>query len=732
MTSRRSLRRRGVFVDLALGMISLGLLVGAVFPFFARALGVPATHAFEPTFWYACLGAGIVLGLMNWVLARRVIGKRLRLLGRRMTHVGRELRAAAVGADWSSGSPHDHRLPVESGDDLGRTAAAFNDLLSAVEAEHRFRQLVQASSDVICLIDADGVVTFVSHSVEDVLGWPPERGVGQPIVDLVHADDAPLVSMLTGWEEVGATPDGTLDGEVATVRVRHADRSWRRLEISISDRRDDADIAALILTARDVTERYDLQERLAYQAAHDHLTGLPNRVALLETGRALLRRTDRRAAPSLSVVMMDLDRFKEINDTLGHTYGDRLLAQVGHRLQALLRAQDVLARLGGDEFAVLMPGLDRDAAPVAAQRLLTAFTEPFTIDGLELDVEASIGVAVADHTLTPGDDAIDALLREADIAMYTAKEVKTGVEVYDPLVDTHNRSRLVLLSDLRRGMADGQLELHYQPKVAFGSGELTGVEALVRWNHPTRGQLTPTEFLPVVEQTGLIVTLTDIVLDLALAQTRRWIDAGHAIQTAVNLSARCLHHLDLPDRVFTALAHHRVPARLLRLELTESALMADPAKALTILQRLHDGGVTLSIDDFGTGYSSMSYLKRLPVDELKVDRSFVAGMVTSAEDAALVRSVVDLGHNLGLDVVAEGVEDPLTTRALAELACDVGQGYHFARPGPASAVDAWLTGAPPLPGESAGDTHPADAADGRDPAGDTDPADADGRDPAPR
>jgi EAL domain-containing protein (putative c-di-GMP-specific phosphodiesterase class I) len=263
--------------------------------------------------------------------------------------------------------------------------------------------------------------------------------------------------------------------------------------------------------------------------------------------------------------------------------------------------------------------------------------------------------------------------------MYTAKEIQTGVEVYDPHVDTHSRSRLILLTELRRGMAAGELLLHYQPKISLETRELVGVEALVRWQHPTRGLLHPEEFLPVVEQTGLITTLSDIVLDMALAQTAAWLKDDYAVQTAVNLSARYLHHLDLPARVFDALAHHKVPARLLRLELTESALIADPSKALEILHRLHDGGVALSIDDFGTGYSSMSYLKRLPVDELKVDGSFVGGMTSSAEDAALVRSVVDLGHNLGMDVVAEGVEDPLTSTALAELNCDVGQGFHFAR-----------------------------------------------------
>jgi diguanylate cyclase (GGDEF)-like protein/PAS domain S-box-containing protein len=690
MASRWWSGRRGVFSDLAKGMMAFGVLIGLVFPFFARALGVPTRYALQTRFWSACLAAGVLLGLINWLLARQVIGKRLRVLSDQMTHVGAELRTASLHGDFSAGPPQALRLPVESTDDLGRTASAFNDLLSAVETEHRFRSLVEATSDVICLIDTSGTLRFVSSSVRTVLGWSPERFVGQPVADLVHPDDSALALTLTLPVAAATSGDAVpADTETTTLRVRHAEHGWRRLEVSVSDRRDDPEISALVLTARDVTDRYVLQRRLAHQALHDGLTGLPNRAALVEAGEDLLSQVNG-SGDALSVVLMDLDRFKEINDTLGHSYGDRLLTNVAQRLQGLLRTGDMLARLGGDEFAVLMPGLDRHAAPAAARRLLDAFVESFTIDGLDLDVQASIGVAVADHGPPPNERGIDALLREADIAMYTAKEVQTGVEVYDPEADIHTRSRLVLLSELRRGMVEGQIVLHYQPKIALGTGELVGVEARVRWEHPTRGMLLPEHFLSIVEQTGLITTLSDIVLDMALAQTSAWLRDGHAVQVAVNLSARYLHHLDLPDRIFEALARHHVPARLLRLELTESALIADPAKALSILERLHDGGVRLSIDDFGTGYSSMSYLKRLPVDELKVDRSFVGGMTTSVEDAALVRSVVDLGHNLGMEVVAEGVEDPLTTTALAELKCDVGQGFHFAHPAPASEIAVWL------------------------------------------
>jgi predicted signal transduction protein with EAL and GGDEF domain len=346
----------------------------------------------------------------------------------------------------------------------------------------------------------------------------------------------------------------------------------------------------------------------------------------------------------------------------------------------------MVARLGGDEFAVLLPDVTVAEARAAAQRLHAALGTPFLVDGLALDVDVSIGVAVRGEGVTD----VDTLLRQADIAMYAAKESQDGVQLYDPLSDSNDRGRLVLLSELRRGLASGQLVLHYQPKVALGSGQVVGVEALVRWQHPVRGVLAPAAFLDSVERTALIEPLTDTVLDLALAQVRAWCAEGLRVPVAVNLSARSLARADLPDRVLTRLRDHGVPADLLRLEITESALLTEPARAREVLRSLHAAGVRISIDDFGTGYSSMGHLKHLPVDELKIDRSYVAEMLSSAEDAALVRSVVDLGHELGMTVVAEGVEDAGTVQALTDLGCDVGQGYLFCRPGPAADVTAFL------------------------------------------
>jgi diguanylate cyclase (GGDEF)-like protein len=418
-------------------------------------------------------------------------------------------------------------------------------------------------------------------------------------------------------------------------------------------------------------------ERDRHQATHDALTGLPNWELLrdrLDQGLAAAGRS----AGEVAMLLIDLDRFKEINDSLGHTYGDKLLCQVGPRLRSVLREGDTVARLGGDEFAVLLPLVSGVAeAERVAERLREALHRPFDVEGVVLDVEASIGIVVSPWH---GTDT-EALLRNADIAMYAAKEVKAGAVVFQPEEHVAVSSRLTVLGDLRRALeGTGELFLHYQPKYTLDGERIEGAEALLRWQHPTEGLIPPGDFIPAAEGTGIILRLTERVLDLALAQMRVWIDAGHPVPVAVNLSTRCLLDAGLPDLVQRLLTEHRVPAELLRLEVTESAVMGDSARCMEVLQRLHVLGVRLSIDDFGTGYSSMAHLRRLPVDELKIDRSFVLGMTTTQHDAVLVRTAIDLGHNLGLTVVAEGVEGAEHVTALRALGCDIAQGYHYARP----------------------------------------------------
>ncbi len=422
------------------------------------------------------------------------------------------------------------------------------------------------------------------------------------------------------------------------------------------------------------------------QALHDGLTGLPNRTLLGERGAAALAaggEADRTAA----LMLIDLDRFKEINDTLGHAHGDAVLQAVATRLRDAVRATDTVARLGGDEFAVLLPAVDgAEAALELAARAQAALEGSIEVDGVFLDVDASIGIALADGATTD----VDGLLQNADIAMYVAKERGLGVCVYDDALNDHSPERLGLLGDLRRAIDAGELVLHFQPKVTLPGSAVAGVEALVRWHHPERGMIPPASFIPLAERTPLIRPLTRYVLGAALEQCARWRADGRELAVAVNISARNLLDERFLDDVTELLARWQVPAACLELELTESAIMADPDRAQEILTRLAELGITLSIDDFGAGYTSLAHLKGLPEHALKIDRSFVAEMTTDHRDADIVRSIVELGHNLGLATVAEGIEDQATWDRLSDLGCDVGQGYFVSRPLPADQLERWL------------------------------------------
>jgi diguanylate cyclase len=425
-------------------------------------------------------------------------------------------------------------------------------------------------------------------------------------------------------------------------------------------------------------------EQNRYQALHDPLTDLPNRTLFQDrTGVAL--RAAARSSATVAVLLLDLNRFKEVNDTLGHQYGDHLLLLVADRLRGSLRDSDSVARLGGDEFAILLPISGWQEALAAAQRVDAAFHDPFSIRDITLDVDASIGIALAES----GDD-VETLLRHADVAMYEAKAAHHPFARYEASRDDNDLSRLVLLGDLRRAIATGELTLHYQPKISTSTGALSSVEALVRWQHPTLGLLPPDEFIPLAENTAIIHALTTEVLRLALSQARQWADAGRSIPVAVNISARSLLDPRFPAHIQDLLDAHGVAPRLLSLELTETAVMGDHDLALAVLTNLDSMGVALSIDDFGTGYSSMSYLKTLPVKELKIDSSFVMGMANDPDSAVIVRSAVDLGHNLGMTVVAEGVQDSITRSDLTDMGCDLVQGYQICRPIPAKELELWI------------------------------------------
>jgi diguanylate cyclase (GGDEF)-like protein len=423
-----------------------------------------------------------------------------------------------------------------------------------------------------------------------------------------------------------------------------------------------------------------------HQALHDPLTGLANRVLFQDRLQQALR-LGGREKHGVAVMIMDLDRFKEINDTLGHQSGDFVLKEAARRLESSLRETDTIARLGGDEFALLLPNVPDPAVCLnVADKISHTLNQPFLVQGLTLDVRASIGIAMfPDH----GKDS-QTLVQRADIAMYLAKSARSVVEVYASERDQYSPSRLALVGEMREALDQKEFVLHYQPKVSLKTGHIGGVEALIRWEHPLRALVPPDEFIPLAEHTGLIEPITRFVLDVALRDCSNWRENGIELPVAVNISARTLLDEDFPDQVSQALRRWQIPPSYLQLEITESTLLSDPKRALGVLSRLSQMGVELSIDDFGTGYSSLSHLRRLPLKELKIDKSFVQNMAVDENDLVIVRSTIDLGRNLGLQVVAEGVETSEVWKKLQALGCDYAQGFYNSRPMPAAELVRWL------------------------------------------
>ena len=487
--------------------------------------------------------------------------------------------------------------------------------------------------------------------------------------------------------------DGHLDGMAAPLRdggeITGVFLVTDRLDDVSTFDRDDLKLfealaghASVALTNSGLVARVKAAaQETEHLSLHDPLTGLPNRLHFQQRlERRLL--TDGSAA----VLLMDVDRFKEVNDTLGHDVGDRLLREVGRRLRQVERGETVVARLGGDEFAVLLGGDDVHIEGMVA-RITRDMARPFDLGEVTLDVMASIGIAS-----TPRDGSSAALLlRRAEVAMYDAKHGSTGVARYDPNRDPYSSRRLSLIGDLARAVEESTLELHYQPQADPGTGQVTGVEALLRWNHPLWGNVPPDEFIPLAEHTGLIKPLTRFVIETAVRQCVTWRDSGTPVLMAVNVSMRNLLEPELADTVARMLVQAGLPAALLKLEVTESAIVSDPERAVTALERLVDLGLHVSVDDFGTGYSSLTRLRSLPVQEVKIDRSFVRHLSERDDDKAIVRAVIGLGHDLGLRVVAEGVEDEASWRLLREMECDLVQGYFLAKPMPAELMTSWLS-----------------------------------------
>jgi len=434
------------------------------------------------------------------------------------------------------------------------------------------------------------------------------------------------------------------------------------------------------------SELHEAYQKLETLAFTDTLTSLPNRELFYDRLSQLVLLSQREKM-AFSLFVMDLDRFKYINDTLGHHVGDQLLAQAGDRIRAVVREADTIARLGGDEFAALLPKvIDIQGAVIVAERINAALSEPFMIEGNSLHASVSIGMVMFPYH----GESQNELMQRADVAMYYAKNNQLGYALYESEIDTHNVLELTLETELKHAIQNNLLKLFYQPKIFIETGEVYGVEALLRWIHPERGFIPPDSFIPLAEQTGLIHPLTQWVLKTAVEQTRQWHDKGIIINVAINLSAQSLRDPGLVESIATVLQEAGLDPKYLTLELTETAVMSDPKQALEILSALDEKGVMLSIDDFGTGYSSLAYLKRLPVDEIKIDRSFVMEMDEDSNDKIIVQSTIDLAHNMGLKVIAEGIETDQSWQALKALGCDMGQGYFMCRPIDAESLDEWF------------------------------------------
>ncbi|BAL91849.1 putative diguanylate cyclase/phosphodiesterase with PAS sensor [Actinoplanes missouriensis 431] len=567
--------------------------------------------------------------------------------------------------------------------------------------EQQFHALVQQSSDVVTVVSPEADVIYQSESVQRIFGYSPRFLTGRRLTQLLDPESA--MRLAQALRQVSGRPHAAT---VLELTVRHRDGRTRQAEMTITNLLDDPHVRGLVLNTRDISERMELQEQLVHEAYHDSLTQLANRALFRDRAAAALSVSD-----AVTVLYLDLDGFKRVNDSLGHLAGDQLLVQVADRIRSCVRDTDVVARFGADEFGVL---LDEDGSEAVARRILSDLEAPIVAGERQIHVRASIGLANASSITDPSDSASDSasgsgsgsgfgeraeqLMRNADLAMHHAKAAGGGVYAgYRPQMRDGLIERLELESDLRGALERGELRLHYQPTVDLATHEVVGFEALVRWPHPTRGMINPLDFIPIAEATGLIVPLGRWVLHEACRQAVEWSRAagGRPLKMSVNVSVRQFDQPDLAETVAAVLADTGMAADLLCLEMTESVLMTDTEANLEQLVRLKALGLTLAIDDFGTGYSSLAYLRRFPVDTLKIDRSFVERLGVLADDTALTDTIVRLGKSLGMATVAEGIEEFGQLAALREMGCSYAQGYYFSRPVPAAeAGRLFMEGAP--------------------------------------
>jgi diguanylate cyclase (GGDEF)-like protein/PAS domain S-box-containing protein len=546
-----------------------------------------------------------------------------------------------------------------------------------------FRSLVTSSTDLV-LVFGEGRCRYVSGSVERMLGRSDTELLGPGFEQIVHPDDRTAVA--------NACRHG--DAHEIVFRVANRFGEWRHLEAHCTDLRADRNIRGVVLNARDISERIALEEELVRQAFHDSLTGLANRALFRDRVEQALARSERSRA-QLAVILLDLDGFKQVNDSLGHDVGDELLEELGRRLGEVTRPGDTLARLGGDEFAMLVEGADQAAAETVARRVLERLAAPVTVSGREFVLSASAGIAI--HAGGQGDG--EAVIRDADLAMYAAKESGRGrFELFRAAMARELGEQLGLEHELRLGLERSEFSLAFQPEIDLESGAVVGVEALLRWESPTRGSVSPAQFIPVAESSGLILPIGEFVVWEACRQTAAWLGEGilpDGFVTWTNLSVTQLTGGGIRALVERALRETGVPAEMFGLEVTETAIVHEgPAgeRARLELEQLHAAGVRIAIDDFGTGFSSLGQLRRFPVDMLKVDRSFVQGVEHDPKDAAITANLVSLAHALGLLAIAEGIESDGQLASVRDLGCDLAQGFLFARPRSADDVRAMLTG----------------------------------------
>ncbi|WP_167859055.1 two-component system response regulator [Paenibacillus cymbidii] len=545
-------------------------------------------------------------------------------------------------------------------------------------AEALAKVIGETSMDVMVIFNEKGAMLTINPAVKIMFGYEPDELTGRS-VDMLFG--TPLLSAYAAHsagigEQTGKS--GLFEIEAfrrtgisfpAEVQVHEAYVENRRL---------------YACTVREITERKKQLADLRHMALHDTLTGLPNRTMLYDKMKTMIRQADNHT--NFALVLFDLNHFKAINDTLGHSYGDAFLQALGKEVQLQLEDDELIARLGGDEFAMLLPNRDRQSIIEKIEALQKLIERPYYIEGITLAVGVSMGVSLFPEY---GDNP-NSLMQYADIAMYMAKRRGSGYALYDRKQDQNNPFHLVLMSELRDAVTNGQISLHYQPKIRIATGDIVGVEALLRWHHPQFGMVPPSEFIPIAEQIGFINLLTYWVLEEAIRQSKSWEESGIRMKVAVNLSVRSLQDIAFPANTEKLLAKYRLKPELLHLEITESFLMSDTVRAMEVLTELQSLGIELSIDDFGTGFSSLSYLQHLPVSQVKIDKSFVLGMTAESGNHMIVRSIITLAKNLRLGVVAEGVENMETLAELESLGCDEAQGYFVSKPISSAEIGEWM------------------------------------------